>query len=745
LCVWCFFTVSLWAQDVPLSPVPQSLSTGKKAFDHPRTFYITSEKTVDTNAIQLLKKSIEVSNAGMKIIIGRKSDAVVRNVRKQIPNVKEGYYLSITHKHIIIAGNDDAGTFYGVQTFLQLAAGPHISPVTIKDYPNVAERGVVEGFYGNPYSFEDRLRLFDFMGRNKMNAYIYGPKNDPYHGFGNKWREPYPEEKAIEIKKLIDVAHSNKVNFIWAVHPGNNISWDDKDGDGVVDDFKACVNKFQKMYDLGVRSFAVFFDDIGGIGTDAANQAKMMNYLNDNFIKQMPDVHPLILCPTQYNERRTKGDYMDILKTQMDTSIRIMWTGKSVIHQIDKETMDWINPRMGRKAYIWWNYPVTDYSLDRLLMGAVTYNGQDIAPQLAGFVANPMEYAEASKVALFSIADYCWNMQAYDAKASWRKAMQYLMPGTTEAFKVFCENNEALNPGEFIKNADESAAFKRVADDFRANYTTQKNTTALVEQFESFRKASAALLGSSDNLPMLDEIRPWVQVFDIMAQKGLAMTQMNNALAAKDSVGFIEQYQKLVLLDKEQAGVSSRNYKGSQATAYPKPANLVVLPFLNWFRDVLIKNYKSTYTYKLDVFAKAAIQEGKYLIKYDGKYLTNQQGAASESNPVLVAEKDINMPARQEWMIIYDYATERYKIVNMLDARYVNESGTFGTEEYNPLQHSYRLFIDKNKLAIQNAEQGGNNFWNVANNKIIRSTVKKLSQEAFVFELEAVDTKVLNN
>ncbi|MGJ7032435.1 beta-N-acetylglucosaminidase domain-containing protein [Niabella hirudinis] len=742
LCACFFFALPLFGQQISLSPVPQSALFGKKTFSRPVTYYIDSKKTADADAIGLLMQNVKTGKSGVKISIGKKGDANVRDIDAQIPNIKEGYFLRITPKRVIIAGSDDAGTFYGVQTFLQLTASARILPVTIKDYPNVAARGIVEGFYGNPYSFQDRLRLFAFMGHNKMNTYIYGPKDDPYHGFGTKWRDPYPAEQAMNMKKLIDAAHKNKVNFIWAVHPGNNISWDDKDGDDVVDDFKACVNKFRKMYELGVRSFAVFFDDIGGIGADAANQAKMMNYLNKNFVKQMPDVHSLILCPTQYNERRTKGDYLNILKTEMDSSVRIMWTGKSVIRQIDRETMDWINPRIGRKAYIWWNYPVTDYSVERLLMGAVDYNGQDIAPQLSGFVSNPMEYAEASKVALFSIADYCWNMGAYDARASWEKALKYLMPGTTGAFRVFCENNQALNPGEFIRNDNESASFKKIVAGFKADYGAQKPIAELIHQFENFRKASAALLASSDNIPMRDEIQPWVKVFDIMAQKGLAMTSMWRALVVKDSVAFINEYQKLALLDKEQADVSSRGYKGSRATAYPKPANLVVLPFLNWFKDTLIKTYKATYGYRADIFPRPIVPDGKYLIKYGGKYLSNLQNAAPENNrPVFISERDVNMPARQEWMITYNYATNRYKIVNMLDGKYLNENGEFGTGDYNPLRHNFLLYVEKDKLAIQNAGQGGHNFMGVAMDKVIGSAVKKLLPESFLFELESTMAK----
>ena len=42
-------------------------------------------------------------------------------------------------------------------------------------------RGVVEGFYGTPWTFQDRADIIDFCRRNNLNSYVYAPKDDPYH------------------------------------------------------------------------------------------------------------------------------------------------------------------------------------------------------------------------------------------------------------------------------------------------------------------------------------------------------------------------------------------------------------------------------------------------------------------------------------------------------------------------------------------------------------------------------------
>ena len=77
-------------------------------------------------------------------------------------------------------------------------------------------RGIVEGFYGTPWNFDIRADLLKFCGEYNLNAYIYAPKDDPYHR--SKWREPYPEEKIIELKNLVNIAIENNVHFILQFH-----------------------------------------------------------------------------------------------------------------------------------------------------------------------------------------------------------------------------------------------------------------------------------------------------------------------------------------------------------------------------------------------------------------------------------------------------------------------------------------------------------------------------------------------
>lgn len=730
-------TTAVQAQTVTVSPLPQSITWGEKAFDSATAAYtLTGADEADTDAVNLLKASLPTDGGPVTLIVGERGDAAVSAYEALIPSKSEGYYLNVEPNRVVIAGNDERGTFYGVQTFLQIAAQPEVMSVTVTDYPDVADRGVVEGFYGNPWSHTNRLRQFEFYGRNKMNVYIYGPKDDPYHRA--RWRQDYPAAEAAKLTELVEAAHRNKVQFVWAVHPGNDIQWNNADSLNI-------VRKLESMYKLGVRTFAVFFDDIGGEGTSAIKQAQLLNYINAEFTHKHDDVQPLILCPTQYNRGWASGDYLTTLGTKMDADVRIMWTGNSVVDMINKSDMDWINAQISRKAYIWLNYPVNDYCIDRMLMGPTYGNDKNIAPLVSGFTSNPMEYAEASKVSLYSIADYTWNMEDYDEQDSWRRAIRYLMPEHEEAFRVFCENNIDLGVTTHgLRRDGESPAFRAAAEAFNSAIEAGYNEEAIQKmtlQFDTLIAAADELLADTSEPEMVAELTPWLQVMRIMGQRGQKEMAMYTALAQENAEAFVQLYQEMKELETAQKAILSRDFEGSIKKPNPTVAGEVVAPFLTQHSASLVRAYKQKFDYMIDIFPVDLLEEGRYYIKFDGKFLTDKDANPDKTGdyPVFVAEADEINPQRQEWILSIDPTTERYKIANAQDGRYVNELGTFWADKsinpYDAAWHTYNIYRLNGKYAIQNAGSAGNKFWSSNGTRIQRSDVSDIKISNFVFDI----------
>src|SRR3954467_1774810 len=57
--------------------------------------------------------------------------------------------------------------------------------------------GIIEGFYGRPWSDEERLATLAFLAPHGYGFYFYAPKADVY--LRRRWREPHPEEMADSL------------------------------------------------------------------------------------------------------------------------------------------------------------------------------------------------------------------------------------------------------------------------------------------------------------------------------------------------------------------------------------------------------------------------------------------------------------------------------------------------------------------------------------------------------------------
>lgn len=456
-------------------------------------------------------KFVTLAKKGAKLTIDFGAKAAAKH---GVKNVSGAYAMHINEKGISIVGYDEKGAFYGIQTLRQLVGSPvakegNLPYMQINDYPDLPYRGVVEGFYGAPWSHEVRISLIDLYGKFKMNYYLYGPKDDHYHSCPN-WRLPYPEKEAQNIKELVEASNRNRVDFVWAIHPGQDIKWNEED-------YNNLVNKFNMMYDLGVRSFAIFFDDIEGEGTNPEKQTALLNRLNADFVKAKGDVAPLIVCPTDYSKlwaNPTPQGSLSIYGRTLDPSINVFWTGDVVCSDLTKETMDWINTRIKRPALYWWNFPVTDY-VRHIIMQGPTYGLETSLTNndLCGLISNPMEHGEASKLALYGVADYAWNMAAYNPIDNWERGLTELTPEAREAYRTFA-----------IHSGDTETGYRRAESwetkTFRFNNYTQDQFNALQKEFEKVEKTPAEMEAKCANKALLSELRPWLVEFGKLGARG---------------------------------------------------------------------------------------------------------------------------------------------------------------------------------------------------------------------------------
>ncbi|MDR0271521.1 beta-N-acetylglucosaminidase domain-containing protein [Paenibacillus sp.] len=494
--------------------------------DNGYSYHVSEQFTIGQSHIVL------VSNENVDFTANIGSD------QDQLVTQREGYTLMVSGDEaaqITISGSDADGIHYGVITLSQMLKqlpDRKLKRCRIEDYPEILYRGYVEGFYGYPWSHEDRMDLMRFGGEQKLNTYIYAPKDDPYHR--KHWRDLYPKDKAREIAELAAAGHANNLNFVWTIHPGDSIDLSSEE------DFHSAIRKLEQLYDLGVRQFGVLFDDLVGV-PDGKQQADFINRIDSEFVKAKGDVRPLLTVGTRYCE--AWGPSMtEYFKPFMDTlheDVEVMWTGAATMSNISKEQYDAPKRQIGsdRNLSVWWNYPVNDYCDSKILMGKIENLSANL-DNVNGFFANPMNQAQASKQALFCIADHNWNTDAFDAARSFSASFKALAPEVAEELEIFASNCSYLKDdggvsGDFY--FDESWDMKQdvmaLREGFEAGRDISASAAVLLTSFERMEKAAVTIESHCLNERLVEELAPFLEAFKLMAGAGQhvihAITAMN--------------------------------------------------------------------------------------------------------------------------------------------------------------------------------------------------------------------------
>ncbi|MFI3244223.1 MAG: beta-N-acetylglucosaminidase domain-containing protein [Akkermansia sp.] len=558
--------------------------------------------------------------SGESIAKGSVEDGVIT-----LPEVEGAYAILIKKGELQVFSYDAAGRHYAKQTLIQLLDNPLLSntltaqqdpypenfdegiarlgklPIgTIVDWPDLPYRGVVEGYYGRPWSHDDRKQQIRFYARNKLNTYIWAPKDDPYH-HGEDCRTAYPDDVAAQISELCELAAKNHVKFVWAIHPADTIDWEKEGGQP---DLKALLTKLEQMYELGVRHFACFVDDSSGNISQASRQAELCNYIDEHFIKQHEDLEALIMCPTGYCKIWTPAAWLTELGQKLNPDIKPMWTGDSVIANITKAGQEWVHQALGRPSFIWWNWPCNDYKRSQLAMGRTYGLDQDPAMKqlLSGLVANPMEWAEASKVGLFGVADYTWNIANFDSVQSWKTGIARLYPTAAEALTRFCGHNADMGRHSDGYKREESTAIQQAAAALRQALgkapLPPPATQQLHQEFVAICDSGIQLKQDPELANLRQEIGAWFQLYTRMGRVGKHALQLLQPKLAGDSPS--------KLSDLLQAWTAMEDSQNSELR--PKVGTVILAPLVMDCAHAAARHYYRELSGKSAVEQKNSIQ-----------------------------------------------------------------------------------------------------------------------------------------
>jgi hypothetical protein len=270
-------------------------------------------------------------------------------------------------------------------------------------------RGVIEGFYGRPWTHDERLDLIRFCAVEGLDTWVHAPKDDPYHR--QRWREPYPGPEAERLAELAAECRRVGVRFVYAIAPGLSIDYaSDRD-------FEALTAKREHVRGLGAADVQLLWDDI----QPTPESGRLQSQLSSRFAGGAP----LVICPLGY---AGTGDsaYRRAMRDELDAQIVVYWTGPEVVSlAIAREELDAAVSRFGdHELLIWDNYPVNDFAPETLFLGPL--RGRD--PRLfegraAGLVANGMLQAVPNKLPLATVADYLRDPAGYDPVVAFERAL----------------------------------------------------------------------------------------------------------------------------------------------------------------------------------------------------------------------------------------------------------------------------------------------------------------------------------
>jgi len=294
--------------------------------------------------------------------------------------------------------------------------------------------GVIEGFYGEPWSPAERFELFDWMAGWGLNSYLYAPKDDLKHR--TVWRELYSAPEAAALGEVIGACKQRSLRFIYALGPGLDIRY--SNGAELVH----LKKRFEQLLGLGCQHFGLLFDDIPdqmaaedlkAYGSFASAQSQVANALF-RWTRERSPAARFLFCPTPYcgrmAERKLGGDgYLATIGRELLPEIDVCWTGPEIISsEITVAHVRELRNVLRRKPLIWDNLHANDYDGRRFYCGPYAGRPPELRSEVSGLLSNPNNEFPLNYVPLRTLAQFVRCAGGWDARQAYLSAMREWLP-----------------------------------------------------------------------------------------------------------------------------------------------------------------------------------------------------------------------------------------------------------------------------------------------------------------------------
>jgi len=294
--------------------------------------------------------------------------------------------------------------------------------------------GVIEGFYGPPWSQAERLTLFGWMQAWGLNTYLYAPKDDLKHRA--LWREPYSAAEAEALAELNRACRRRQLRFIYALSPGLDLRFSEA---AEQDRLKA---RCEQLLALGIEHFALLFDDIPDrmreedrerFGSFAAAQCAVTNALF-RWVRERRPAARFLFCPTPYcgwmAERQLGGaGYLETVGRELLSEIDVFWTGPDIIsREITGAHLAELTGTLRRPPLLWDNLHANDYDGRRCYVGPYAGRPSELRGQVSGILCNPNTEFPLNFVPFRTFAEFIRGEGAWNPRHAYESAMTEWLP-----------------------------------------------------------------------------------------------------------------------------------------------------------------------------------------------------------------------------------------------------------------------------------------------------------------------------
>ncbi|KAF8561940.1 hypothetical protein P879_01335 [Paragonimus westermani] len=350
--------------------------------------------------------------------------------------------------------------------------------------------GVVEGFYGRPWTYPQRKELFRRMNHMGMNAYLYAPKDDIKHR--QSWRDLYVPEEEQQLRSLITESTEAGVLFIFALSPGLDVTFSSAKE---VDILKKKLDQVSK---LGCRAFALLFDDIEArlcpadrevFSSSARAQVAFANDIYNHL--GCPSV--FLFCPTEYCASLAlpsimKSEYLSTIASCLHPDIAVIWTGPLVVSKkIFTTDVQELSTLLQHPIVLWDNLHANDYDQRRVFIGPYSGRPVDLRRKglLRGVLTNPNCEFEANYVALHTLAQ-------------WSRRGELKLMDKEMSVEIGTDN--------------ETGRIRESSEEGMVNDLNDENTGGASSEDESTRKPGSTSLSYRPREALLVALRDWLSL-----------------------------------------------------------------------------------------------------------------------------------------------------------------------------------------------------------------------------------------